>query len=396
MKGLPSGWPTRRLVTPLLAPLLLSGLAACGGGGSSSSSDPTTPAPAPAPESTSVSSEGVITGFGSVYVNDLRYQLDDDTRVTTDDDERFGDDGALQLGMKVSIRAQERDGERIAESIRHRRDLKGPVTRLTLDADDPGIGTFFVANTRVVVDANTVFSPVSATTTATAPSTSATSPLPADDWWSQSAASPATMATWPPGSPAFPAVTTMTNWRSKGFVSSRGHRRVHLRRQRHRVSGYRRYRIRGWPDVRAGHWKACSSRWRRGGWPAAMKPRRSSARTMTTTVAAASRSKASWLPWTPSRRPMSCRSAAAPSRSRDASSLTGLVGSRVQIKGRFDDDGVLVLEHRPPAGRPARRHGRPRRQRRQRQRYLYHPSGSGDSSGGRRAVWKTTTMTTSA
>jgi hypothetical protein len=158
MKVLPSGWTVRTLLTPIVAPLLLTGLAACGGGGGGSSSDPTLPAPAPEPESTSVTSEGVITGFGSIYVNDLRYQLDNDTRVITDDDERFGDDSELQLGMKVSVHARERDGERVADRISHRRDLKGPVTRLVLDADDPGIGTFFVANTRVIVDANTVFS----------------------------------------------------------------------------------------------------------------------------------------------------------------------------------------------------------------------------------------------
>ena len=158
MKLLPSGWSVRTLLTPILAPLLLTGLAACGGGGgSSSTSEPIAGAPA-APVSTSVTSEGVITGFGSVYVNDLRYELDSDTRVVADDDERFGDDSVLQLGMKVSIRARERDGERIADSIRHRRDLKGPVTQLMLDAEDPGIGTFFVANTRVIVDAHTVFS----------------------------------------------------------------------------------------------------------------------------------------------------------------------------------------------------------------------------------------------
>lgn len=141
-----------------LAALLTGSLAACGGGGGGSAGDPTGSDPSPGSDTTTVSSQGVITGFGSVYVNDTRYALDDDTRVVANDDERRGDDGALQLGMKVKIRATERDGERIAESISHRRDLKGPVTRLTVDDDDPSLGTFFVANTRVIVDANTVFS----------------------------------------------------------------------------------------------------------------------------------------------------------------------------------------------------------------------------------------------
>jgi len=135
--------------------LTLFAFAACGGGGGSS------PAPSPTqpPQSstTAVSSEGVITGFGSVYVNDVRYQLDNGTRVVSDDEERVGDDSILRLGMRVSIDAVEQDGRRVAERIEHRRDVKGPVTRLMSDPDDPSIGTFYVANTRIVTDGNTIY-----------------------------------------------------------------------------------------------------------------------------------------------------------------------------------------------------------------------------------------------
>jgi hypothetical protein len=136
------------------ASLALFALGACGGGGSSSTVAPTQPSQ---PSATPVSSEGVITGFGSVYVNDVRYELDDDTQVVSDDEQRVGDDSILRLGMKVSIDATESDGRRVAERIEHRRDVKGPVTRLMSDPDDPSTGTFYVANTRIITDANTVY-----------------------------------------------------------------------------------------------------------------------------------------------------------------------------------------------------------------------------------------------
>lgn len=138
-------------------------LGACGGGGGGASGSdgalappPSTPATPDA--ATEVVSKGVVTGFGSVWVNDERYELDDDTRVSVDDDdERFGDDGALRLGMKVDIDARERDGRKVASSIRHRPDLKGPVTGVVLDGDDPSTGSFRVAGTRVIVDGETLF-----------------------------------------------------------------------------------------------------------------------------------------------------------------------------------------------------------------------------------------------
>lgn len=145
----------QRLVRWIPVSLTLFALGACGGGGGSSSSvAPTQPS---LPGATPVSSEGVITGFGSVYVNDVRYELDGDTQVVSDNERRVGDDSILRIGMKVSIDATESDGRRVAERIEHRRDVKGPVTRLMSDPDDPSAGTFFVANTRIVTDASTVY-----------------------------------------------------------------------------------------------------------------------------------------------------------------------------------------------------------------------------------------------
>lgn len=151
--------PTRLLTRPLLLGGFMAMVAACGGSGGGGDA-PGNPVDTGATSSqpTPVVSKGVITGFGSVYVNDIRYEVDDDTAVNVDDeDERVGDDGALQLGMKVKVEASEQDGRYVARSIEHRRDLKGPVTEIVLDTDDPALGSFRVARTPVVVDANTVF-----------------------------------------------------------------------------------------------------------------------------------------------------------------------------------------------------------------------------------------------
>jgi hypothetical protein len=144
---------------PTLAVLLVLGAGGCGGGGGGDGTMAPTPATPVTPDAdTEVVSKGVVTGFGSVWVNDERYELDGDTRVRVDDDdERFGDDGALRLGMKVEITARERDQRRLARSIAYRRDLKGPVTRVVLDADDASIGSFRVADTLVIVNGETLF-----------------------------------------------------------------------------------------------------------------------------------------------------------------------------------------------------------------------------------------------
>ena len=77
-----------------LSVLLASG---CGGGGSSSDSETSST------DGASVVSRGIITGFGSVYVNGVRYHTEG-TRFTIDDDE--GDESGLKVGMIVTVRAR--------------------------------------------------------------------------------------------------------------------------------------------------------------------------------------------------------------------------------------------------------------------------------------------------
>lgn len=133
------------------------GLAACGGGGGSggtATQPPTSSNPPPA-SSAKVSASGVITGFGSVYVNGVRYDTSA-AEIEFEDEGRKTED-ALRLGMKVKIEG-ERDGDdRRADRIRYDDDLEGPVSAIQPDASNPGLGSFTVAGQQVTVDDNTVF-----------------------------------------------------------------------------------------------------------------------------------------------------------------------------------------------------------------------------------------------
>lgn len=137
--------------------LLVSGYGCGGGGGSSNRADSTPTATGSQPST--VTASGVITGFGSVFVNDKKYEVEADTVVAfEDEDDRVGDDSDLRIGMKVRIRAEEdSDGVRVASRIEYDEDLKGPVKEVTPDTDDPSIGTFEAVGITVIVDANTVF-----------------------------------------------------------------------------------------------------------------------------------------------------------------------------------------------------------------------------------------------
>ena len=92
-----------------LSILLASG---CGGSGGSdsdlaSSDDETSAA--------SVVSRGIITGFGSVYVNEVRYRTKG-TKIMVDDDD--GKESDLKVGMIVTVRGSSLGGgEGSADSI---------------------------------------------------------------------------------------------------------------------------------------------------------------------------------------------------------------------------------------------------------------------------------------
>jgi hypothetical protein len=105
-----------------------------------------------------VTAIGSITGFGSVYVNGTKYEVESDTIIAIEGEaEKTGDDSGLLLGMKVRVTATSTNGARSASRIEFDEDLKGPIESITPNGSDPTIGVFSVMSQTVTVDANTVF-----------------------------------------------------------------------------------------------------------------------------------------------------------------------------------------------------------------------------------------------
>ena len=121
-----------------LSILLASG---CGGGGSSETSS----------SGASAVSRGIITGFGSVYVNGVRYHTDG-TKFTVDDDK--GDESDLKVGMIVTVKGSlQGGGEGRADSIVYDNELKGPVS--LIDATDPTLKILTILGQAVLVTEDT-------------------------------------------------------------------------------------------------------------------------------------------------------------------------------------------------------------------------------------------------
>lgn len=144
--------PTKLVLAATAATVALS---ACGGSGSADSAAPPPATGGSAPAATPVTAWGIITGFGSVFVNGVRYdtsaaeiEFEDEGRKTEDD---------LRLGMKVRVDATREGAERRADRVRFDEDLRGPVSDVFPAASDPRLGTFSVASQLVTVDANSVF-----------------------------------------------------------------------------------------------------------------------------------------------------------------------------------------------------------------------------------------------
>ncbi|MEW8646980.1 MAG: DUF5666 domain-containing protein [Candidatus Thiodiazotropha endolucinida] len=114
-------------------------LSACGGGGGGSASE----------DGTIITARGVITGFGSIYVNGVRYHTNS-ARFTVDDNP--GTESDLKLGMVVTVTATLNDDNTgNASSIVFDNELQGPVANLVTDADGL-IKTFTVLGVTVIAD----------------------------------------------------------------------------------------------------------------------------------------------------------------------------------------------------------------------------------------------------
>lgn len=151
----------RRWLQPALALALATGLAACGGGGGGGGSADAGGTGTTPTASTLVSS-GVITAFGSVFVNGHRFGtgsarvIDDDTGAAT-----AGATG-LEVGMVVDVRHRENEQE--AEELHVH-----PLVRGFVDAIDTATGRITVMGQTVQLSSATGFSDHRACRTAATP-----------------------------------------------------------------------------------------------------------------------------------------------------------------------------------------------------------------------------------
>jgi Domain of unknown function (DUF5666) len=133
-------WRLLTAITVMTVVALL--VVACGGGGSGVAGVGS--------GGTGSFSVGTITGFGSVFVNELRYE-DSSASVHDDDGLRNRDD--LKLGMVVRVQGNTNSkGETSASSIFFDSVLLGPVS-----AVDTSGKTVTILGQKVVTDVNTVF-----------------------------------------------------------------------------------------------------------------------------------------------------------------------------------------------------------------------------------------------
>lgn len=118
-------------------------VAGCGGGGGGSASD-NDAAP------TSLTSSGTVTGFGSVFVNGVKWETSG-TSFEIDDD--VGSEGDLEVGQIVLVRGTvSADGTATATSIERDAEVEGPITAIDLSTD-----TIMVLAQRILITNETVF-----------------------------------------------------------------------------------------------------------------------------------------------------------------------------------------------------------------------------------------------
>lgn len=138
----------QRWMNGLVAASLCGLLLGCGGGSTTDDA---------APATTPVVSVGVITGFGSVVVNGVRF---DDSRATVTVNDQAATSAQLKIGMVVQVEgsvnacpnADAAVCEGIAARIRFRNNVEGPVTTINRLAN-----TLQVMGRDIAVDDLTVF-----------------------------------------------------------------------------------------------------------------------------------------------------------------------------------------------------------------------------------------------
>ena len=99
--------------------------------------------------------QGVITGFGSVFVNGIEYFVGNNTAISVDGYEKSESD--LQLGMLVTVRGTVNPDGKIgmADEIKYANVTQGVVIANTVGSDNTGI--LNVMGQRVTISVDTVF-----------------------------------------------------------------------------------------------------------------------------------------------------------------------------------------------------------------------------------------------
>ncbi|MBC8211802.1 MAG: hypothetical protein H8E21_12130 [Gammaproteobacteria bacterium] len=140
-----------KLSTAISTILITSALAACGGGSDSSVDTPL---------ATDVTSSGVITQFGSVYVNGVRYKTENSTIISADDGSELAknpsDDvvkSLLGLGQVVTVRGTRTDDSNgTASTIIFDNELAGKVSSVSADASFVILGQTISITPDTIID----------------------------------------------------------------------------------------------------------------------------------------------------------------------------------------------------------------------------------------------------
>lgn len=131
-----------KLSKAVLVALGLTTLASCGGGGDGGVA-------AGGTGGTGIS-QGSVSGFGSVYINGVKFNTDAATTTTVEDSVGTGQTG-LKLGMVATVEwEKDATGKYRAKTIKYSDDVQGPFTVT-------GATTLTVLGQSVIVDALTVF-----------------------------------------------------------------------------------------------------------------------------------------------------------------------------------------------------------------------------------------------
>ena len=133
----------KKILPAMICSVLL--VSACGGGNDSQDDSAIG----------SYRTSGIITGFGSVYVNGIKYETDTSSFEVDDDTEATQDD--LRLGMNVTIKGSiNPDGlTGYADQIIYENELEGPVS--AIDNSDPSNVIITILGQDITINADTYF-----------------------------------------------------------------------------------------------------------------------------------------------------------------------------------------------------------------------------------------------